>query len=75
MRYFSGIHSSNFRSLVYKQGESVEDYASKIRNAAEQLGCNDDLIRDQFLQGLPRNLQVQLSLTGAQNLGQLIELA
>ncbi len=86
MRYFSGIHSReanarNFCSLENKQGVSIEDYASKICNAAEQLGSaeqlgySDDLIRDQFLRGLPGTLQVQLSLTGAQNLGQLTEFA
>lgn len=79
-QYFSGIHSREasarlFRNIAYSAGESVESYATKIRGAAEQLGYNEDMIRDQFLQGLPHNLQLQLSMSAAQNMQQLIGFA
>ena len=80
LRYFSGLHSReasarHFRSIRFLPGQSMDQYASTIRSAAETLGYNDDLVRDQFLQGLPKQLQLQLSMAAQQNLDHLIGLA
>ena len=79
-RYFSGVHSREanarqFRTLVYKTGENVEEYLTRIRTSANQLGYDDNLIRDQFVAGLPHTVQIQLSMSGRNDLQELVDMA
>ena len=79
-QYFSGVHSREanarqFRTLVYKTGENLEEYLTRIRTSANQLGYDDNLIRDQFVAGLPHTVQTRLSMSGRNNLQELVDMA
>ncbi len=80
LQYFLGLHSREASawhswSICLLPGQSMDQDASTIRSAAEKLSYNDDLVRDQFLQGLPKHLQLQLGMAAQQNLHHLIGLA
>ncbi len=64
-----------FRKITYIKGETIEKYLTKIKLIANQLNYNDDLVKDQFITGLPENIAIAASMSGAQNLNQLVPAA
>ncbi len=64
-----------FRKITYIKGETMEKYLTKIKLIANHLNYNDDLVKDQFITGLPENIAIAASMSGAQNLNQLVQAA
>ena len=80
LSYFCGMHTREasarqFRLIKYHPGMTVGEYLSEIRACAERLGYGQDMIRDQFLAGLPNALQIQLALQGDRPVLELVQKA
>ena len=80
IEHFSGVHSREgtvaaFRGCKYVPGESMETYLAKLRGYAERLGYDDDLIADQFREGLPYDIRIQVSMARCNTLDELVETA
>ena len=53
----------------------MEQFALRLRRAAQLLQYNDDMIKDQFISGLPENIQIAVGIAGPQNLQNTISTA
>ena len=50
-----------FRTCIYKNGESVDTYLSRLRRLADRLNYADTkMIQDQFLSGLPADAKISV---------------
>lgn len=64
--YHSGMLSREssaryFRNLHFELGETIPEYLTRLKDCAKRLGYGPDMIKDQFLSGLPEKL---LNLVG-----------
>lgn len=80
IEHFSGVHSREacvklLRNTTYKVGESMEEYLGRIRPIAERLGYNNDLILDQFKEGLPHDIKMAVSMSRVVNLQDTVDAA
>lgn len=78
--YFSGYSSREatleaFRSCQWDGVESVDVYAGRLRRLGAQLNMNADLLKDQFLQGLPFECKQSVVMSGVNNLDDYVHLA
>ena len=77
LEHFSGVHSREasvaaFRSIVYKPGESMDAYLDRIKPLAERLGYQDELVKDQFLHGLPHDVKVAVSMANCDTVADMV---
>ncbi len=80
IKHFSGVHSREgtvaaFHGCKYIPGETMEAYLTRLSGFAERLGYNNDLIADQFREGLPYDLQVQVTMQRCNTLEELTKTA
>ena len=78
--YFSGFGSREarleaFRACKWDPVEKVDKYASKLRRLAAQLNIDNDLLKDQFMQGLPFEMRQFIVMSGVNDLNGLVRLA
>lgn len=71
--YFSGYTSREsaieaFRGAKWQQGECVERFANKLTKLGRRLNLNDELIREQFLDGFPLDMKTAIIMSGAADL-------
>ena len=79
LTYFSGIHSregavEQWKTTIYTPGESIDQYLVRLRRLAQRLNYNNELIKDQFLAGLPANIRVNAAINGG-NLNEVAQRA
>lgn len=80
LEQFSGMHTRDgtvkmFRKEKYRMGEAVESYCTRLRMIANQLNYNQDMVKDQFLDGLPDNVATAASMANADNLDAMVTAA
>ena len=80
LEQFSGMRTragtaEMFRNSTFKSGESMETYLARLKQLANQLNYGNDLIKDQFLAGLPKEIRVAASMSGGDDLDELVSAA
>ncbi len=80
IEHFSGFHSRDssaqkFRKLKYEHPEDMESYLSRLRVLADTLGYNNELIKDQFIQGLPDEVRNYVSILSPPNMEGCVDIA
>ena len=80
IEHHSGVHSREasvtaFRAISYRQGESMETYLGRLKPFSERLGYQEELLRDQFLSGLPHDVKVAVSMSAANTTAGMVEAA
>jgi hypothetical protein len=74
--YFSGLLSREasmeaFRALKWSPSESIEKYMKKLCRLAGTLNLGQEILKEQFLNGLPFNMKMFIIMSGAGNLQDL----
>ena len=76
IQYFSGFSSRTasleaFRGLKWIPGECIDRFAMKVTRLGERLQMGDELIQEQFLNGLPFEMKTAVIMSGAADLAEM----
>lgn len=80
LQYHSDSHTresavASFRSSSYKHGETAEQYLQRLKRLAERLEYGNDMVKDQYISGLPAEAKTAVAMARPANLAECVELA
>jgi len=80
LQYHSDSHTresavASFRGSLYKHGETAEQYLQRLKRLAERLNYNNEMIKDQYISGLPAEAKTAVAMARPANLAECVELA
>lgn len=79
LAYFSAAHTREsavaaFRSCSLKLSETAEQYRQRVERFADRLGYNAEMVKDQFLAGLPSEVRTGVTMARPQNVNDCVRL-
>ncbi len=61
--------------MTYKTGESMEEYLGRIRPVAKRIGYDNALTLDQFKDGLPHEIKMDVAMSQPNNIQEAVDSA